>query len=279
MNLEIAGKIAVVTGASVGIGREITKVLAAECAQTVVIARRGNLLATLQDEIEQSGGKRPLAIAADLYDRSVPGRIRDQVLKEFGHVDILVNNAGRGAAFKESSGPGVGWTFDLPAYAEGNREDTAGSAADAAEDAWDKAFAINLTSVRRMTQVFLPVMQQRKWGRIINITGGAEPMAVNAVHAAKAGVHAWAKGLSREMGKYGITVNCLAPGRIHSEQIDTRLYPTPESQEQFARAYIPLGYFGDPCDMAYMVTFLCSPKARYITGQRMYVDGGMAQAV
>jgi len=280
MDLELGGKIAVVTGASVGIGREIAKVLAAEGAQTALVARRGNLLATLQDEIEESGGKRPLVVTADLYDRNAPGKIRDQVLRNVGYIDILVNNAGRGAAFKDSSGPGVGWTFDLQAYAEGNSAaGTADSLADPAEDAWDKAFAINLTSVRRLTQAFLPVMQQRKWGRIINITGGAEPMAVNAVHASKAGVHAWAKGLSREMGKYGITVNCLAPGRIHSEQIDTRLYPSKESQEQFAQAYIPLGYFGNPCDVAYMVAFLCSPKARYITGQRMLVDGGMAQAI
>jgi 3-oxoacyl-[acyl-carrier protein] reductase len=79
------------------------------------------------------------------------------------------------------------------------------------------------------------------------------------------------------VGRHGITVNCLAPGRIHSEQIDQRLHPTPESQAEFARQ-IPLGYFGDPPDMAYLVTFLCSPKARYITGERIHVDGGLRRA-
>ena len=100
MDLDLAGRIAVVTGASAGIGREIAKLLATEGVQTIVIARRGNLLSTLQDEIETRGGKRPLAITEDLYDRGAPGRIREQTLRTFGHIDILVNNAGRGAAFK-----------------------------------------------------------------------------------------------------------------------------------------------------------------------------------
>jgi len=276
MDFELDGKIAVVTGASVGIGREIAKVLAAEGAQTVVVARRSNLLATLQDEIVQDGGKRPLAITADFFDPSTPEKIKDQVLKEFGHIDILINNVGRGAAHKAGNAPGVGWTFDTPAYAKDNK---AAVATDPVEAAWETAFAINLTSTRRLTHAFLPIMQQRKWGRIINITGGAEPMAVNAVHASKASLHAWAKGLSREMGKYGITVNCLAPGRIHSEQMDTRIFTNKEDQEKFAQAFIPLGYFGDPCDMAYLAVFLSSPKSRYITGQRISVDGGMAMAV
>src|SRR5258706_10988018 len=95
MNLELAGKIALVTGASAAsMGREIAKVLAAEGAQTVILARRGNLLATLQDEIEKAGGKRPLAITADLSERSVFDKVRDQVLQRFGHLDILVNSAG-----------------------------------------------------------------------------------------------------------------------------------------------------------------------------------------
>ena len=99
-----------------------------------------------------------------------------------------------------------------------------------------------------------------------------------AILGAKAGVHAWAKGLSREMGKHGITINCLSPGRIHSEQIDQRLHPTAESQAEFARN-IPLGYFGDPADLAYLAVCLCSPRARYITGERIAVDGGLHRAI
>jgi 3-oxoacyl-[acyl-carrier protein] reductase len=143
---------------------------------------------------------------------------------------------------------------------------------------WDESFAINFTAVRKLTQALLPGMIERGSGRIVNITGTFEPAGTNAAGPAKAAVHAWAKGLSRDVGRYGITVNCLGPGRIHSEQIDQRLHPTAESQAQFARQ-IPLGYFGDPADMAHLVAFLCSPKARYITGQRIYVDGGLHRAI
>lgn len=251
MDLQLDGKVAVVTGASTGIGREIAKVLAAEGAQTVVIARRTHLLETLRGEIGAAGGKPPLVIGSDLYERSEPARIRDEVLRKFGHADILVNDAG------------------------GSRK----LELDAPDEAWDEAFAINFTAVRKMAHAFLPQMQQRKWGRILNITGSMEPRVFNAANAAKAGVHAWAKGLSRVIGKDGVTINSLQPGRIHSEQIDQRVHPTPEDQAQFAQANIPLGYFGDPQDMAYLTAFLCSEKARYITGQRIYVDGGLHYAI
>jgi 3-oxoacyl-[acyl-carrier protein] reductase len=250
MDLELKGKIAVVTGASVGLGREIAKVLAAEGAQTVVTARRASLLATLQTEITAAGGARPLAVPLDLYTAEAPARLRDAALAEFGRVDILVNNAG-------GSRP-IAW--------------------DAPDAAWDESFSLNFTAVRRTTQALLPGMIERHWGRVLCVTGSAEPSTVNAAVAAKAGVHAWAKGLSREIGRHGVTINCLAPGRIHSEQIDTRLHPTPESQAEFARN-IPLGYFGDPCDVAFLVAFLCSPRARYITGERIHVDGGLHRSV
>jgi len=251
MDLELDGRIAVVTGASSGIGREIAKVLAAEGVQVIVVSRRTALLESLQSEVVKSGGKRPVAISADLYDRAMPARIRDEVLQQFGRADILVNSAGG--------------SRQLPT--------------DAPDEAWDESFAINFTAVRKMTHALLPSMQQQKWGRIINITGSMEPRAFNAANAAKAGVHAWAKGLSRVIGKDGVTVNSLQPGRIHSEQIDQRVHPTREDQEQFAKANIPLGFFGDPEDMAYLAAFLCSPKARYITGQRIYVDGGLHHAI
>jgi 3-oxoacyl-[acyl-carrier protein] reductase len=250
MDLELKGKIAVVTGGSVGLGREIAKVLAAEGVQTVVVARRGKLLESLQDQIERTGGPRPLALPLDLYASDTAVKIRDAALSAYGRVDILVNNAG-------GSRP-IPW--------------------DSPDAAWDESFSINFTAVRRLTQTLLPGMIERRWGRVICVTGSAEPSGVNAAVAAKAGVHAWAKGLSREMGKHGITINCLSPGRIHSEQIDQRLHPTAESQAEFARN-IPLGYFGDPADLAYLVAFLSSPRARYITGERIAVDGGLHRAI
>ena len=250
MDLELSGKIAVVTGTSVGLGREIAKVLAGEGVRTVIVARRAKLLTTLQDEIEQSSGPRPLALPLDLHEPVAAARIRDAAISTYGRVDILVNNAGGSRL--------IPW--------------------DSPDAAWDESFSINFTAVRRTTQTLLPGMIERRWGRILCVTGSAEPSSVNAAVAAKAGVHAWAKGLSREIGRHGITINCLSPGRIHSEQIDQRLHPTPESQAEFARN-IPLGYFGDPADLAFLAAFLCSPKARYITGERIHVDGGLHRAV
>src|SRR2546425_9802957 len=86
------------------------------------------------------------------------------------------------------------------------------------------------------------------------------------------------RGSRARSGDTGSRFNCLAPGRVHSEQIDTRLHPTPESQAEFARN-IPLGYFGDPSDVAFLVAFLSSPRARYITGERIHVDGGLHRSV
>lgn len=250
MDLELAGRTAVVTGCSVGIGREIARVLAAEGVVTLVVARRDALLKTLQDEIETAGWTRPHALAVDLADRASAARVREEALARLGHVDILVNNAG------------------------GSRP----TAVDAPDTVWDESFAINFTAVRRLTRELLPGMMERRWGRIVNITGSSEPSSTNAANPAKAAVHAWAKGLSRDVGRHGITVNCLAPGRIHSEQIDQRLHPTEESRQQFARQ-IPLGYFGEPADMAYLVAFLCSPMARYVTGERIHVDGGLHRGI
>jgi len=250
MDLELRDKVAVVTGTSVGLGREIARVLAAEGTQTIVIARRAHLLATLQDEIERAGSPRPLALPLDLYTPDAPAKVRDAALAAYGRVDILINNAG-------GSRP-IPW--------------------DSPDAAWDESFSINFTAVRRMTQTLLPGMIERRWGRVLCVTGSAEPSGVNAAVAAKAGVHAWAKGLSREIGRHGITINCLSPGRIHSEQIDERLHPTAESRAEFAKN-IPLGYFGEPSDLAYLAAFLCSPRARYITGERIHVDGGLHRAV
>jgi 3-oxoacyl-[acyl-carrier protein] reductase len=219
-------------------------------ANVLIVARRGHLLKTLQDEIEASGSARPHALALDLADRGAAARVRDEAIARLGHVDILVNNAG------------------------GSRP----TAVDAPDDVWDESLAINFTAVRKLTQALVPGMIERRWGRILSVTGTSEPAGTNAAGPAKAAVHAWAKGLSRDVGRHGITVNCLAPGRIHSEQIDQRLHPTPENQAQFARQ-IPLGYFGDPSDMAYLVAFLCSNRARYITGERIHVDGGLRRAI
>lgn len=247
MNLELSEKRCLVTGASRGIGRATAKVLAAEGCRVAIVARRAALLEELADEIDAAGGTRPAVIVCDLVDDAGPAEVRERVLDAFGGLDVLVNNAG-------SSRP-VPW--------------------DASEAQWREGMTLNFELVRRMTNQFVPSMQQRGYGRIINITGANEPPGVNIASVAKAAVHNWAKGLSRELARDGITVNCLPPGRINSEQILTRLHPTEANRKAFIDAHIPIGRFGEPEEMAYLIAFLASPLARYITGEVIHVDGGM----
>ena len=233
--------------ASRGIGRGIAKVMAAEGCRVAVVARRAPLLEELGAEIAAAGGKRPLVIAEDLTRPGGLEAIRYRVLGELGGLDILVNNAG-------GSRP-VLWN--------------------ATEEQWQEGMRLNFELVRRLTNQFIPTMRAQRFGRIINITGANEPPGVNIASVAKAAVHNWAKGLSRELAPDGITINCLPPGRINSEQILERLHPTEENRRAFIAANIPVGYFGEPEDMAYLVAFLASPLARYITGEIIHVDGGM----
>ena len=124
-----------------------------------------------------------------------------------------------------------------------------------------------------LAHALLPAMIDRRWGRIINITGKSEPEHLNAAFSAKAGIHAWAKGLSREVGQFGITVNSIPPGRIMSEQI-RRNYPE-DYRKHFAETEIPVRYWGEPEDLAVMAVWLALPLARYVTGAVIPVDGGL----
>jgi 3-oxoacyl-[acyl-carrier protein] reductase len=245
MNLDLKSKTAVVTGASIGIGRAIAKGLALEGVRVVAVARRKELLEQLVQEVEGAGGAGVIPLAQDIMQKDAAQSLTSAVIAELGHLDILVNNAG-------GSRP-------LPV--------------DAPDSDWDEAIALNFTSYRKIAHALLPQMIERKWGRIINITGKSEPEGLNAAFAAKAAVHAWAKGLSREVGKHGITVNCIPPGRIMSEQI-RRNYPE-DYRTHFAEEEIPVGYWGEPEDLAALAVFLASPVARYITGTVIPVDGGL----
>ena len=245
MDLQLKGRTALVTGASTGIGRAIAVALAAEGAQLAIAARRKELLEQVAAAIEKSGGTRPAIIASDVTQPDSPVRIRDAALRALGKIEILVNSAG-------GSRP-------IPV--------------EAPDQVWDEALLLNFTRLRQLTHAILPGMIAQKWGRIINITGKSEPDRINAAFAAKAAVHAWAKGLSREVGRHGITVNSIAPGRIISEQI-LRLYPE-EERRKFAEQEIPVGEYGQPEDLAVLATFLASPLARYMTGTVIPVDGGL----
>ena len=245
MDLQLKGKTALVTGASQGIGRAIAKGLAAEGVALCIAARRRELLNQLAKEIVAAGGQQPYIATVDIMAEGAPQKLAQEALQQFGKIEILVNCAG-------GSRP-------LPL--------------DAPEEKWTEAITLNFTRVRQLTHAVLPGMIKHNWGRIINITGKSEPDRMNAAFAAKAAVHAWSKGLSREVGKYGITVNSIPPGRIMSEQI-LRNYPEPERKE-FSEREIPVGRYGEPEELACMAIFLASPIARYITGTVIPVDGGL----
>ena len=245
MDLQLKGRTALVTGASTGIGRAIAAMLAGEGVRMAVVARRRELLETLSREVAAAGGSAPAIIVADVMEPDSASRICDAALAALGSVEILVNCAG-------ASTP-------LPV--------------DAPDEKWDHAMTLNFTRVRQLTHALLPQMQARGFGRVINITGKSEPDRLNASFAAKAGIHAWSKGLSKEIGKHGVTVNCVAPGRIMSEQI-RRLYPEAERQA-LSDTEIAVGRYGEPEDVALMVTLLASPRAAYFTGIVVPVDGGL----
>src|SRR5678815_4330446 len=230
MDLGLAGKTALVTGASMGIGRAVAVALAKEGVKLAVVARRRELLEKLQ---EQTG--KLVIIQQDMLAPEAAERVADGALDGLGSVEILVNNAG------------------------GSRRFTL----ETTEAQWEEAITLNFTRHRQLTHRLLAQMIGRKWGRIINVTGKSEPEGINGAFAAKAAMHSWAKGLSREVGRHGITVNSIPPGRIISEQI--RRNYSPERRAKGEREDIPLGEYGKPEDLAHLVCFLASPLARYIT--------------
>lgn len=247
MDLGLIGKTALVTGASRGIGRAIALGLAREGAQVAVAARRRVLLDELATEIELAGGKLPVVIESDLDNPETPGRLAAAATQRLGRVDILINAAGgsRPMPFESSV------------------------------EKWDEGMTVNFFRLRELSHAVIPGMRERGFGRIVNITGTSEPRGINAANSAKAAVHAWAKGISREMAKHGITINSIQPGRIVSEQI-LRMHPTEDDRKRFAEDNIPAGRFGEPQELAVLAIFLCSPLAGYITGTVIPVDGGMS---
>jgi 3-oxoacyl-[acyl-carrier protein] reductase len=248
MDLQLSGKTALVTGASRGIGRAIALGLAREGVKLAIAARRVNLLDELAREIVSGRGGEPLVLESDLYQEGAAEKLAAQAEKGLGRVDILINAAG-------GSRP---YPFE------------------ATKEQWAEGIVVNFIRLRELSHAVVPGMKARGWGRIVNITGTSEPRGLNAANSAKAAVHAWAKGLSREMAKHGITINSIQPGRIMSEQI-VRFHPTEDDRRKFAEENIPMGRFGEPEELANLAIFLASPRAGYITGTVTPVDGGMSR--
>jgi len=248
--MNLSNRVAVVTGSGRGIGRAISLKLA-EVGATVVVNDIGEAspVDSVAEEIKAMGGQ-SLAVLADVSQAQDVARLVETIVSTFGKVDILVNNAGI------------------------SRDQLIIRMSD--ED-WDKVLSVNLRSVFLCARAVLKHMIKQRWGRIISIASivglVGNPGQANYA-SAKAGIIGLTRTVAKEVASRGITANAIAPGFIDTEMTQ-RLE---EDWKQQLKKQIPLGYFGSPRDVAEAVAFLASEEARYITGQVLSVDGGMAGA-
>ncbi len=252
MKLDLDNKVAIVTGASEGLGKAIALSLANEGVRVAISGRRQAVLRQTAKEIEAATGSSILTFTGDMTHADTVKHFVEKVIAETKTIHILINNVGQATR-------GMFMSLD--------------------QSQWQQAFEINLMSAIYTSINVVPYMQNQKWGRIINISAlsGKEPsdelMASNVV---KSGLVSFSKTLSRELASDNILVNCISPGLIESPQNDH--YFSKDDRER-ALDRIPLGRFGYPEEFADTVTFLCSERASYVTGINLLVDGGASRGL
>jgi 3-oxoacyl-[acyl-carrier protein] reductase len=246
VDLGLSGRTALVCGASSGLGLASAEALSEEGANVVLFARR-------RDELEEHAGRLGgLAVAGDVMDDADLERAVSTAVARFGGLDVLVWNGG---------GP------------------PPGSALDADPESLDAAYRLLLRSAVTLVRLALPQLERSDAGRILAVSSLAalEPTSHLALsNTFRPALIGWLKTLSREVGPQGITVNCVAPGRIATPRLD-HLYPDGPTEEQLAE--IALRRWGTPREFGDVVCFLASDRARYVTGQTIVVDGGLQQAL
>lgn len=247
MKIDLEKKIAIVTGAGRGIGREIATTLAAEGAHVVVVDLRQDLLDDIAAEWSANGWD-GLQLMGDVRQKSECESVVAATVDRFGRVDILVNNAGiaKGAPVET-----------LP------------------EEVWDANFDVNLKGMFLMCQAVIPHMKHQKSGRIINSSSFAAiiPSIGSAAYAtSKGGVHSLTRVLAGELGPYNVTANCFAPGMIPTEM--NHFADAPEQRKTDLLNTLSLREWGSAKDVANLVCFLASDLARYVTGAMIDVSGG-----
>ena len=241
-------KTAIVTGGTRGIGRAISRDLAAAGHRVVMTYQKDEARAEEAAREMRDAGSDAVAVQADVRDAQQVKALAERVQKDYGAADILVNNAG---IIKDGLFPFL------------------------KEEDWDAVLDVDLKGAFRMTKSVIRGMLHRKWGRIVNIvsvSGISGHVGQTNYSAAKGGLIAFTKALALEMATHGITVNAVAPGLIDTEIV---AHLKEEARAEFIRR-IPMARFGTPEDIAGLVTFLASEKASYITAQVWRVDGGMA---
>jgi 3-oxoacyl-[acyl-carrier protein] reductase len=246
MDLGLKGRTAIVSGASSGLGLATAESLAAEGANVTMFARRRDVL---QREADRIGA---LAVRGDVTNPRDLDAVVRRTVEAFGGIDILVWNAGG-----PPPGPAVGMSVE----------------------ALEEAVELLFTPALRLVQLCLPHLVESEGGRILFFTSVAalEPSPHLALsNAVRPGVTAWAKTLSRELGPRGITVNCIAPGRVETARLE-QLYPDGPSESDLES--IPVGRWGTPQEFGDVACFLASDRARYVTGTTIVVDGGFSRGL
>jgi NAD(P)-dependent dehydrogenase (short-subunit alcohol dehydrogenase family) len=243
----LAGKVALVTGGSKGLGKAMARGLAERGADVVISSRHEGELRPALDEILQGTGRRGQYVVADMARRDDVARLARTALDKMGRVDILVNNAGT----------------NVPQATEQIRD----------ED-WDRVLEINLTSVVHLTRALIPQMKARRWGRIIHISSVMAFVSKegrSCYSATKTALLGIARAEALELGEAGVTVNCIAPGPFLTD-LPGQLLSAEEKQRFASRT--ALGRWGDPKELVGPLLFLASDAGSYVTGQTLVVDGG-----
>ena len=246
---DLKNRVAVITGASSGLGKQMAYAFANQGASLVILARRIEKLNELKEDLERKGTK-VLAIKCDVTSTQDINNAASQAEKEFGKVDILVNCAG------SSKDKGV---------------------LDMQDDEWDFTIATDLTSVFKVTRAFANIMKKRSYGRIINIASmyglvGNSEIPTIAYHSSKGGVVNFTRAAAAELAKYNITVNCICPGYFYTE-LTTEVLDT-ETFQNFAKTHVPMRRYGRKGELNAGAIFLASDEASYVTGIMLPIDGG-----
>jgi NAD(P)-dependent dehydrogenase (short-subunit alcohol dehydrogenase family) len=248
MNLfDLSGKVAFVTGGSKGLGKAMARGLAEAGADILISSRHENELKTALAEILQGTNRKGQYLVSDMSKRSETARLAKEAASAFGRVDILINNAGSNAPQEIDQ---------------------------ITDEDWDRVLELNLSSVMALTRSLVPQMKARKWGRIIHISsifGQVSKAGRSCYSATKAALVGMVRATALDLGPFGITVNCIAPGPFLTD-LPSRLLSAAE-KEKFAQ-HTALGRWGDPKEMAGPAMLLASEAGSYITGATLVVDGG-----
>ena len=244
--MELEGKVALVTGGNMGIGSAISLDLAQNGADIALTYRKHEEEAKKIVEQIEGMGHKAKACKVDISDFEAVQKLVKDVVEEFGHLDILINNEGM-------NWDGVIWKMT--------------------EEQWDAVINVDLKGTFNFIRAIAPVFREQKSGRIVNITsinGLRGKFGQTNYSAAKAGAIGLTKAVARELGKYNVSVNAVAPGMILTDMVKD----LPEEFKQKAADETVFNRLGQPADIAHIVTFLASEKARHITGEVIKVDGG-----